>query len=487
MARGRARQILFRIFYSTSFTIVFLLTVAFACAGPIDMVYQSYRRRRFIDIFIIAGIYLLTGVIAAFLYASRLYTNRSILKDIPKTFMPVDKSELPAKRVWRLIEDCKNRSAVVAYLARPRAKRVEIEVSYTQERIRTLLKPEHTKDYHTFEPQWGHISHPGWSSPAAKETPNLDYDKVVAELMDLIEARAVSLAPTKSLEPQDEDEADAPEEYILLALRRPEESGMRQYISQLVSLAVIENNSLTIAFLTLYERARFAPDPLSEDEFKSLMRMFAEILRTMKPLDTSLLDLDDESSVNSASSITAQSDSGPLGLAIRSDSLTDGAATISSSSIASSVAGNVRRQRPTQSHDRPSVALPSFVSSSISQPPRISNDSVRSLSSHDEPNIDASPNADASWAAPTSRPPFFSDDTTGENVGSQGTSEGPRRRSRLRRTLSRHSVESSRTGKSSLLSLRNRGSGNGSVIRLNRSFDGSRDELPYEYVTTTEA
>lgn len=487
MARGRARQVLFRIFYSTSFTIVFLLTVAFACAGPTDMIYQSYRRRRWIDMFIIAGIYLLTGIIAAFLYASRLYTNRSILKDIPKTYMPIDKSELPAKKVWRLIEDCKNRSAVIAYLARPRAKRVEIEVSYTQERIRTLLKPEHTKDYHTFEPKWGVISHPGWSSPAAKETPNLNYNTVVAELTDLIEARAVSLAPTQSSTPQQDLDAPTPAEDILLALRRPEESGMRQYVAQLVSLAVLENNSLTVAFLTLYERARFAPDPLSEDEFKSLMRMFAEILRSMKPLDTSLLDLDDSSSTSSDDqNFLPPSELDRQGLAIRSEPFANRAAMTSSSTIASSLADSVRRQRFTHPEGRPSVAIPSFISeSNDTAPPRISNDSVRSLSSYDEAYTDAGADADrdTSWAQPTSRPPFLSASTGGsgnDNVHSNGN----RRGTTLRRTPSRRSVASNRTGKSSMLSLRSRASG--SVIRLNRDFDGSRDQLPYEYITTTE-
>lgn len=498
MAHGRARRILFRIFYSTSFTIVFLLTVAFACAGPIDVFYQSYRRGRLIDMFMIAGVYILTGLLAGFLYASRIYTNRSGLKDIPKTYIPIDKAELPVKKVWRLIEDCKNRSAVIAYIAKPRSRRVEVEVSYARARIDTLLRPEHSKRYRMFEPQWGTISHPGWSSPAAKETPSLEYSTVVAELTDLIEARAVSLAPVDPDAERDDQGIAIADEYIIEALRRPEEAGMRQYIAQLISLSVLEDNSLTVAFLTLYERARFAPNPLSEDEFNTLMRMFAEVLRAMKTLDISQLDVPEDDSDHDQSLKPQKSPS-------QTEIARNLGATISTSSLSSSIAGSVRHHTMYDTSPSLAASMPSAPATAV---PRISHDSVRSISSSDDLYADAegsratahSPSTtttqpDSSWTQPTSRPPFFrarSSNHSSRTNQSQGrTRTNDPRQSRFRRAVSRRSIDSTATGGSirSLRSLRS----NGSVIRLNPDFERSQDRIrdgatyvqPYEFTGIT--
>ncbi|KAK5958553.1 hypothetical protein OHC33_000396 [Knufia fluminis] len=507
MARTtRVKAILFRIFYSTTFTLVFLLTIAFAAAGPIDAIYQSYRRNRLLDIFTIAGIYVLTGLLAILLYSTRLYTNRQLLKDIPKTYMPIDKRELGNRRVARLIEDCRNRANVVGYLARPRARRVEKEVGYAGARIRTLLKPEHRKESRIFEPQWGTIAHPGWSSPAARETPNLDYNTVVGELTDLIEARAVSLAPIDPSLGTDDDGNPTVDESIIEALTRPEEQGMRAYIAHLISLDVLPDNSLSIAFLTLYERARFAPDPLSEEEFKQLMRMFAEILRTMKTLNTDRLDLTDHDS-------TPDQDQNLYNThAIKDASKTsqitkNTAATVSTSSLASdssSIAGSVRHHRSLHSHIQPTTSYItthpqpaiSHTTSYLTAPPRISHDSVRSLSSseayHDAEGSD--------WANPTSRPPFFrarssQSQSQSQSRGSGRTARsrlhgGGRRRSRLRRAISRASIESE--GGASLRSVKSQGS----VIRLNPRFDGAgagdgdgqvgREMLPFEYIVPND-
>lgn len=484
MARtGRVKAILFRIFYSTTFTLVFLLTVAFAAAGPIDALYQSYRRNRLIDIFIIAGIYVLTALLAVLLYSTRLYTNRQLLKDIPKTYMPTDKRELGNRRVGRLVEDCRNRANVVGYLARPRARRVEKEVGYAGARIRTLLKPEHSKESRIFDPQWGTISHPGWSSPAARETPNLDYNTVVGELTDLIEARAVSLAPVDLSPGPGNHRHTMVDEYIIEALRRPEEQGMRGYVSQLISLDVLDGGPLVVAFLTLYERARFAPDPLSEEEFKQLMRMFAEVLRTMKALDVGKLDPPDSSDADLDGPPAPYSENAVKDASKTSQIAKKVGALTSSASRASSFSGSIAGSVRHHTHARP---LPTNTASYMTAPPRISHDSVRSLSSSD-PYHDAEGDADTSWAEPTSRPPFFRarssqlSRNSARRRGSrpaQSRSAGGRRRSKLRRAISRASTGS---GDSSLKSIRS----GGSVIRLNPQYDGSRDQLPFEYTGQT--
>lgn len=292
----RARHIVFRIFYSTSFTIVFLLLISFICVTPSDALYESYKRHRLLDIFLITGDYVVTALFAALIYASRIYTNRTVLKDIPKTFMPIEKEDLPGRRVHRLIQECMERSAVIAYQVRPRSKRIEHDTIIGNMRMLALTKSR-TDSAQSAEPRWGKIEHPGWSSPADKDLPNLEYATVIDELIDLIEAKAVSLAP---VDPLDET---GPDPRVIDELTRPETMGMRQYLRHLIGIGVVPDTSLTVAFLAAYERTRFSSQPVTEDEFQALMRMFAELLRNMTPVDLEMLDLDDLESSSETSSV----------------------------------------------------------------------------------------------------------------------------------------------------------------------------------------
>ncbi|EXJ81700.1 hypothetical protein A1O1_07765 [Capronia coronata CBS 617.96] len=290
-----ARQVVFRIFYSTSFTVVFLILVSFICVTPADALYESYKRNRLLDIFLVTGAYVITALIAALMYASRLYTNRSVLKDIPKTFMPIEKEDLPGRRIYRLIQECLERSAVIAYQARPRSRRIEHETIAAGARMLALTQSQSCTDQN-MEPPWGKIAHPGWSSPASKEMPNLEYATVVHELTDLIEAKAVSLAPIDPMVEPGPDGIPMPDPRVIDELARPPAMGMRQYLRHLIELGVVPDTPLTAEFLAAYERARFAPQPLTEEDFQALMRMFAELLRNMSPVDVELLDLADDSS-----------------------------------------------------------------------------------------------------------------------------------------------------------------------------------------------
>ncbi|RMZ86415.1 hypothetical protein DV736_g6357, partial [Chaetothyriales sp. CBS 134916] len=235
--------------------------------------------------------YVLTGVIAIFLYSSRLYTNRGVLRDIPKAFLPIDKDDLPNRRVWVLIQERLARAAVAAYHAKPRARRIEVEHPIAGERI--LLATKQVKHRHhqsygypgqsrltedekkLLEPKWGDVQHPGWRSPAAKDMPGLEYADVVNQLVDLVEANA-----------------EKRKERVIDLVTRPEHFGMRQYMGWLTYLGVVPDDSATESFIRAYERARFAAQPLSTSEFDDLMRHFAELLRSMKPLEPGdLLDL----------------------------------------------------------------------------------------------------------------------------------------------------------------------------------------------------
>src|SRR5271155_5538433 len=285
--RPPARQLLFRVFYSTTYTVVFLVIIAYILFTPADTIYQAYKSSRYVDIFVIAGVYVLTALIAILIYASRLYTNRSVLQSIPKTYMPIEKDDLPGKAVRKMIADALARSAVIAYEARPRVTKVEHSPPTASTRLSALSAS--SRKAPNAEPTWGPIAHPGWSSPASQDLPNLQYATVIAELADLIEARAVSLAPSDPVATPNIDGTPLPDERVVGILQRHADMGLREYIEQLIALQVIKDPYLANEFLTLYERARFAADPLTEAEFRALMGIFAEILRGMTSLDPLLL------------------------------------------------------------------------------------------------------------------------------------------------------------------------------------------------------
>ena len=286
--RPRASQLVFRVFYSTTYTVVFLVVLILVVLTPTDTVYAAYKARRFVDIFVAAGVYVLTAAIAILIYASRLYTNRSVLQSIPKTYLPIEKEDLPGKAVTKMIADALARSAVIAYMARPRVPRVEDNSPAASARISALSAASSRKAPNA-APTWGPIAHPGWSSPASPDLPNLQYATVIAELADLIEARAVSLAPSDPLATPNTDGTPVPDERVVEILQRPADMGLREYAGQLIALQVIKDTFLANEFLTLYERARFAADPLAEAEFRALMSIFAEILRGMTGLDPLIL------------------------------------------------------------------------------------------------------------------------------------------------------------------------------------------------------
>ena len=299
---ANARSILFRIFYSTTFTTLFLVLIVITGISPADKIYESYKRSRLVDIFLDTGAYVIAAFLALFLYASRLFTNRSILRDIPKNFMPIARTEVPRRAIHRLIEECMASSAVIAYHAKPRARRIEVEVPNAGKRILVLTKQakEHHHEHHLTDhekellaPRWGEVKHPGWHNPAAKEMTGLEYTSVLNELIDLVEAKAVSLAPSDPLMTPHEDGTAVPDPRALEYLTRPFTAGMRQYLAELMELGIVPDTDVTHLFIIYYERARFGPSPLSEPEFESLMRLFAELLRSMKAPDARLFDADD--------------------------------------------------------------------------------------------------------------------------------------------------------------------------------------------------
>ena len=305
MAVQKQRRRLFRIFYSTSFTFVFLLLVAFVIVSPADAVWQSYKAVRYLDVFIIAGVYVLTGIVAVLILASRLYTNRSVLASIPKTYMPIEPDDV-GRSVRKMIKESLDRSAVIAFNAIPKVLPEDVdrrENSRLGSRIAKSSGDVVQQKQHSRHQQWKHILHPGWSSPCSPDLPHLQYDTVIVELPALIEAKAVSLVPADPAFAANTSEFTSepftshtsaevtaiPDGQIVDVLQRPENMGFREYVEYLISLGILQPESLGKQFLRLYEYARFSGRPLTEVEFRRLMSVFAEVLRSMTHLDPDLI------------------------------------------------------------------------------------------------------------------------------------------------------------------------------------------------------
>ncbi|KAL2005797.1 hypothetical protein VTN00DRAFT_10290 [Thermoascus crustaceus] len=285
---------LYRILYTTVFAFLSFVLLCLILLTPGDAIYQCYKNHKLTNIFIITGAYIITFLLAALIYASRIYTNRSVLAGIPKAWIPVEKADV-GKSVRRLVVEGFARSAIIAYQARPRDTSGEEDGPLDYQML--MVDRE--------RPPWGHISHPGWCSPSSPDLPNLQYQSVIQELPHLIEAKAVSLAPPDPhLSPSHHyhhhldpyrprsaaEEQSIPDPRVVEILQRPATMGMREYLGHLASLKLINPPRLGAEFLAIYERARFSSQPLHETEFRTLMGIFAEILRGMKAVDPQVLD-----------------------------------------------------------------------------------------------------------------------------------------------------------------------------------------------------
>jgi len=302
---------LFRIFYLFAYLVLYIALVVLLVITPGDAIRQALNNRQLYNVFVIAGAYFVTGLLAVIIWASRLYTNRSVLQAIPKTWIPVEKGDVD-KKVRKMIVGSLARSAAVAWDSRPRipqqiptvvsepearesvAKPAETEAEKREKEKEGLLQKGHSqmeKEEHTItippaRPVWGDISHPGWSSPLSPDLPDLQYTTVILELPHLIEARAVSLAPPdleSSIQPP------LPDIRVVELLQRPTAMGLREYIGHLTTIGLITSPPIAAEFLAAYENARFSARPLNERQFRNLMAQFAELLQSMAALSPAVL------------------------------------------------------------------------------------------------------------------------------------------------------------------------------------------------------
>lgn len=322
---------LFRIWYSTTYTILLIILLILLAITPADICFQSARSREFQKLFVIGGAYFFTWLIVLLVYSTRIYTNRTVLGAIPKAYIPVEEGEV-GKLVRKMIVVQLRRSAIIAWDSRPRDIREdEPSTEMVESRPATAEKDKHKKKtsldatilpVSAASPPWGHVSHPGWASPSSPDLPNLQYWSVICELPNLIEAKAVSLAPPDPnienpplLYP--EETPLLPDAQIVTLLQRPRTMGLRAYLARLASFGLVNPPTLGPIFLAQYEYARFSTESLTESQFRDIMAVFAEILNGMTDLDpvvieearaqANYLDDDDRSLAPTESTMTTTS------------------------------------------------------------------------------------------------------------------------------------------------------------------------------------
>ncbi|KAI0449041.1 hypothetical protein F5B21DRAFT_495640 [Xylaria acuta] len=309
-----------RIAYNFVYGLLCFILAILLLVVPGDFVRQALTTtRQFINVIIIAIVYVVTILIVLFVYLLRLYVTRTVLASIPKPWIPVDKGDVN-KEVRNMIVKSLSDSAAIAWAARPRvitppgtpsiaagSTAADEDVDHLQVRRgrRSLQlfrsKPpaavggEASIASPQLRPVWGEVEHYGWGSPASPDLPSLQYSTVLGELPNLIEAKAVAQAPP---DPDSVPTAPVLDAEAVMLLQRAPNMTMRSYTAHLTELDVLPASQDLMHFLDLYERVRFSGRPMSNATFRRLMHLFAELLRAMQPLSPTILydPRDDDSS-----------------------------------------------------------------------------------------------------------------------------------------------------------------------------------------------
>lgn len=243
----------------------------------------------------IGGVYVLTAILAIFIYSSRLYTNRSVLAGVGKAYIPIEKGEL-SRKVRKMVIGQLERSALIAWEARPRDVNGEIMLAEREGLLPVM--DDVSEDLWTVgrvlsvdpvKPPWGTVEHAGWTAPAYSvngSISNLQFDTVITELPNLIEARAVNLAPLIF----DEHGNEITDPAVVEVLKRQPKMGLREYLTQLSYLGLVNPAAVGQDFLLRYEKARFGRLPVTETKFQDLMTTFAVLLEGMTELSPVIVD-----------------------------------------------------------------------------------------------------------------------------------------------------------------------------------------------------
>ncbi|KAF4453191.1 hypothetical protein F53441_4064 [Fusarium austroafricanum] len=326
------RRLVASIVYRTLYLLLYVCLLGLLIATPGDAIHRSFQNRQLYNIWILIAAYVSAILVVSFVFFTRLYINKTDLAAIPKGWVPIEKGDLRST-VYKVIGLGLGRSASIAYESRPRLQ--TDNTTPDDETVETRVKlgfdgpsgpaEELVVVIPRRKPVWGDIEHYGWASPNAPDLPNLQYTTVFSELPDLIEAKALTLAPH---DPTSETNPPLLDPDAVALLQRTANMSLRDYIVHLAGLGVLEMDATTIEFLSRYEYARFSNRPISNARFKELMHLFAEILRAMEPLD--LDNLDDHTDTSSPSTTGDDDARSRLGTP-HSNSTRSDAASISSS------------------------------------------------------------------------------------------------------------------------------------------------------------
>ncbi|KAL6906623.1 hypothetical protein GGI43DRAFT_395316 [Trichoderma evansii] len=294
------RNLFLRILYRSIYFFLYIILCGLLLITPGDAIQRSVVNRQWYNIWIIASAYVITVTVVAFVYIVRLYVNRTVLASIPKSWVPIEKGDVK-QAVYKIIVAGLSRSSAIAYAARPRVEThdemmgdemlEDEDEAHMREKL--IEWDEEASDRDTpipmppHRPVWGTIEHCGWASPNSPDLPNLQYGTVISEIPNLIEAQALRLAPPDPTSQSNPPMLD-PEAAELL--QRSLNMSLRDYFGHLASLGVVVMDETVADFLEKYEAARFSTRPVCDGRFRELMHLFAEILRSIQPLDPTVLD-----------------------------------------------------------------------------------------------------------------------------------------------------------------------------------------------------
>ncbi|KAJ0120837.1 sucrase ferredoxin domain-containing protein [Diaporthe amygdali] len=489
-----ALHIIFRVIYDSFYVFLSLIVLLLLLVTPADNVRLALQNHQGLHVLTTVICLSVTLLFVVLLYFARLYVNRSALANIPKPWIPIGKGEVK-KSVRKMITAGLSRSAAIAYESKPRVAparpptaMTEVEEGEKEEKAgdkgrKSALKVFKLKKAPTVEDKmgitlpphravWGEIEHYGWASPNSFDLPNLQYSSVISELPNLIEAKALTLAPPVPDKSHTQPPILDPEAIGLL--QRPDNLALRQYLTQLAELGVLTPSRTTADFLSAYEYARYSTRPISNARFRELMHLFAELLRTMQPLDPAVLmeldgaglsedeesDIDDDAPRRSPPS-TPRSRASRNSVLQRQRSTASHATTTTTSSGKSNASGGSQvRRRPRNHQQQPRPQMAGRVSSQGTSwgggaaTYRTAPTTPKTQKTAASP----SPTASSVNSFAQTRQPF----TLGGGGSSASTSS----------VASAH-VSRSRSGRSSVAS----GSGGSVIIRLAGRADG--DGMPY--------
>lgn len=389
-----ALHILFRVIYDSIYVFLSLIVLLLLLVTPADNVRLALQNRQNLHVLTTVVCLSATLLFVVLLYFARLYVNRTALANIPKPWIPIGRGEVK-KSVRKMIVASMSRSAAIAYESKPRVaparpltamtdpeEREEEEARAEGKKRKSTLRVFQLKKAPTVEDKmgitlpphravWGEIEHYGWSSPNSLDLPELQYSTVISELPNLIEAKALTLAPPVPEMNHVEPPVLDPEAIGLL--QRPDNLALRQYLTQLAELGVLAPSRTTADFLSAYEYARYSTRPISNCSFRELMHLFAELLRTMQPLDPAVLiglddgfsegeeesDIDDDAPRGSPPSTPRSKASRDSVLRRQRSTASRATTTTTSSGKSGGSAGSYIRRRPQQQQQpttRPQMA-----------------------------------------------------------------------------------------------------------------------------------